>query len=112
MHVMALYHISDSAGFRAIAEEPFPGRPAHWRLVSSAPTRDGSTCFALWWADSADALQLVLHRAVGNTARVDCYEIDDDGALGIERTPLTIIRMTQPEQAGRTAHLHLKDQLP
>ena len=42
IHVIAHHRIDDPGGFSALAEEPIPDRPPHWRLVACAPTRDGT----------------------------------------------------------------------
>ncbi|HEU4754800.1 MAG TPA: hypothetical protein VFU47_16955 [Armatimonadota bacterium] len=76
MYVVVHHRISDSDGFRALAEQPIPDRPLHWRLITFAPTRDGSACFSLWWADSADALRECLLGWVGGADSLDCHEVD------------------------------------
>jgi hypothetical protein len=94
MHVVAHYQIADQAGFRARMEEPFPGRPPHWRLICAAPTRDGSACFCLWWADSAEALRGFLQRAVGDTSTVRCHDVDEANAMGLESALATTFRLS------------------
>ncbi|HEU4563650.1 MAG TPA: hypothetical protein VFS05_03335 [Gemmatimonadaceae bacterium] len=101
MHVIAHHHITDSVAFRARTAEPAPGRPAHWRLIAAAPTRDGSACFSLWWADSAEALQRVLAAAMGPAGSVECHEVDDDDALGLPTTPISVIRLVAVDRAAR-----------
>jgi len=95
MHVIAHQRIRDPDGFRALAEQPPPSRPGHWRLIASAPTRDGSACFSLWWADSAEALQCYLLDAVGGAGAVECHEVDEEGAMGLAEAPLTVIRVAR-----------------
>jgi hypothetical protein len=95
VHVIAHQRITDPAGYRAMAERPTPGRPPHWRLITSVPTRDGSACFSLWWADSAEALECYLRNAVGAAGHVECHEVDEDSAVGLAETPLTVIRVAR-----------------
>jgi hypothetical protein len=99
MYVIAHHRIVDPARFRALAAAPVVGRPAHWRLISAAPTRDGAACFSLWWADSAAALQPVLARAVGDAGSVVCYDVDEDDALGLEGKPIVVVRVAPPWRA-------------
>ena len=82
MHVIAHHRITDREGFRALAQEPTSARPLHWRLITSAPTRDGAHCFSLWRVDSLEALERFLTGAMGDAGTVACYEVDDDDALG------------------------------
>lgn len=84
MHVIAYRRLTDPGAFRTRAEEPPTGRPPHSRLICSAPARDGTVCFSLWWADSAEALQDVLGRVVGSSGTVECHEVDEAEALGLE----------------------------
>lgn len=93
MHVIAYHHITDQEGFQRWAEEPVAGRPPHWRLILSAPTRDGSASFGLWWADSAAALQRFLDRATGDVSVVECHEVDDENALGLTGRPGVLIQL-------------------
>jgi hypothetical protein len=102
MHVIAHHRITDGDAFRARAAEPCPDRPAHWRLIAAAPTRDGTACFSLWWADSADALQRVLAAALGPAGSVACHEVDDDDALGLPTADATRVVVVHPA-AGRAA---------
>jgi len=106
IHVIAHHRIEDPKRFSALAEEPLPDRPPHWRLVASAPTRDGSACFCLWWADSAEALQRVLQRATGAAGTVECHEVDEENAMGLGRDAVTVIRV--PAEA----HLSGRSPLP
>ena len=100
MYVIAHHRIADPDRFRALAAAPVVDRPAHWRLISAAPTRDGESCFSLWWADSAAALEPVLARAAGDASSVVCYEVDEDDALGLERRPLVVVRVTAACRTG------------
>ncbi|HEU4697547.1 MAG TPA: hypothetical protein VFS40_00045, partial [Gemmatimonadales bacterium] len=75
--------IADPDVFRALAEEPMPARPAHWRLIAFAPTRDGAACFSLWWADGAEALRRCLERALGAAGPLECHEVDEENAMGL-----------------------------
>jgi hypothetical protein len=93
MYVIAHHRILDPVRFRALAEAPVADRPVHWRLVSAAPTRDGAACFSLWWADSAAALQRVLARAAGDAGSVECHEVDEEDALGLDERPVVLIRV-------------------
>ena len=93
MHVMVHQRIIDPDAFRARAEEPIPDRPAHWRLIASAPTRDGSACFSLWRADSAEALQRCLEQARGSAGPLECHEVDEDDAMRLGGATATIIRI-------------------
>ncbi|HEU4630560.1 MAG TPA: hypothetical protein VFS08_12495 [Gemmatimonadaceae bacterium] len=104
MHVIAHYQIADPAAFRAPGAAPVPDRPAHWRLIASVPARDGSACFDLWWADSAEALEQLLRPAVGHAGRVECHEVDEENAMGLAGPSVTIIRVAEPRRphgAGR-----------
>jgi hypothetical protein len=82
-HVIAHHRVGDLAGFLEWTGEPVAGRPLHWRLILSAPARGGQTCFCLWWADSADALERFLRRTLGDVSDVECYEVDEEQALGL-----------------------------
>jgi hypothetical protein len=93
MHVIAHHRIADPGRFAALAEEPIPDRPPHWRLVAFAPTRDGSACFSLWWADSAEALGRFLRRAAGGAGSVECHEVDEENAMGLAAEPVTLIHL-------------------
>lgn len=93
VHVIVHQRITDPQRYRDRAGEPIAGRPAHWRLISSAPTRDGSACFSLWWADSADALQRCLEPALGAAGPLDCHEVDEENAMGLQEGGATIIRI-------------------
>ena len=106
MHVIAHHRIDDPGRFSALAEEPIPDRPAHWQLIASAPTRDGSACFSLWWADSAEELQRFLHRTAGAAGTVECHEVDEENAMGLGRGAVTVIRV--PDDA----HLSGRPLLP
>ena len=99
MHVIAHHRIKDPKLFSALAEEPTPDRPQHWRLIASAPTRDGSACFSLWWADSAPALEDFLGRSVGPAASVECHEVDEENAMGLAGGPVTVIRVPRGERS-------------
>ena len=103
MHVIAHHRITDPEAFRARAERPGPARPAHWRLIAAAPTRDGTACFSLWWADSAPALQRVLAAWVGAAGSVECHEVDDDDALGLATTPATVVAVLRLAVRDRAA---------
>ena len=96
MYVIAHHRIVDPARFRALAAAPVVDRPRHWRLISAAPTRDGGSCFSLWWADSASALEPVLARAAGGAGSVVCYDVDEDDALGLDRKPIVVVRLSAP----------------
>lgn len=100
MHVLVHQRITDPRRFRARAEGPIPGRPAHWRLITSVPTRDGSACFSLWWADSADALGRWLERALGAAGPLECHEVDEENAMGLGSETATIIRILADPPAG------------
>jgi hypothetical protein len=106
VHVIAHHRIDDPRRFSALAEEPIPERPPHWRLVASAPTRDGSACFSLWWADSVEELQRFLHQTTGEAGTVECHEVDDENAMGLGRGAVTVIRV--PGEA----HLSSRPPLP
>lgn len=93
MYVIAHHRILDPVRFRALAEAPVADRPAHWRLISAAPTRDGAACFSLWWADSAAALERVLARAADGAGSVECHEVDEEDALGLDERPVVLIRV-------------------
>lgn len=99
MHVIVHQRITDPESFQARAEVPIPGRPAHWRLITAAPTRDGSACFSLWWADSAAALRSWLERAHGSAGPLECHEVDEENAMGLGGVTATVIRVL----AGPTA---------
>lgn len=105
MHVIAHHRLNDPKRFSALAEEPIPDRPPHWRLITSAPTRDGSACFCLWWADSAEALQHFLHRTAGAAGSVECHEVDEENAMGLARGPVTVIRVPRADRPRGDAHL-------
>lgn len=105
MFVVAHYQIADPDGFRARTEGPIRDRPAHWRLVTFAPARDGRTCYALWWADSAEALTRLLRGALGGHGSVECHEVDEEGALGLAETPVTVIRVPRPDPPVPNARL-------
>jgi hypothetical protein len=99
-HVIAHHRVGDRAGFLRWTGEPAAGRPPHWRLILSAPTADGAACFALWWADSAAALQQFLQRTLGDVGPVECHEIDVENALGLENLALpaaACIRLQQQQ---------------
>jgi hypothetical protein len=98
VHVIAHHRIGDPQRFSALAEEPIPDRPPHWRLIASAPTRDGSACFSLWWADSAEALRSFLHRTAGAAGSVECHEVDEENAMGLERETVTVIRIRRGDR--------------
>ena len=100
MYVIAHHRIVDPTRFRALAAAPLVDRPAHWRLISAAPTRDGELCFSLWWADSAAALQRVLTRAAGDAGSVMCYEVDEDDALGLDGRPAIVVRLAAASSGG------------
>jgi hypothetical protein len=93
MHVMAHHTIKDLDGFQRWTEEPVPGRPAHWRLILSAPVRDGSACFCLWWTDSAELLRRFLDRTLGDVAPAECLEVDEENALGLARFAGPAVRL-------------------
>ena len=93
MYVIAHHRITDPGRFAALAEQPIPDRPPHWRLVASAPTRDGSACFSLWWADSAEALRRFLQRTAGLAGSVECHEVDEENAMGLATEPVTLIHL-------------------
>lgn len=95
MYIVACYRIFDSEAFRARTQGPLRDRPLHWRLISALPTRDGRACFSLWWADSVEALQRVLARAAGSAGSVECHEVDDDNAMGLVETPVTVIHVAR-----------------
>jgi hypothetical protein len=97
IHVIAHHRIDDPGGFSALAEEPIPDRPPHWRLVACAPTRDGSACFSLWWTDSAEQLERFLQRSLGAAGRIECHEVDEENAMGLRRGAVTVIRV--PDEA-------------
>jgi hypothetical protein len=84
MHVIAHYRITDPDAFRLRSEEPVRDRPPHWRLVLSAPVVGGSSCFDLWWTDSATALERVLRRSLGSAGSVECLRVDEENALGLD----------------------------
>jgi hypothetical protein len=94
MHVIAHHRIDDPTSFSALAEQPMPDRPPHWRLVASAPTRDGSACFSLWRVDSAEALERFLQRTTGAVATVECHEVDEENAMGLRRGAVTVFRVS------------------
>ena len=96
IHVIAHHRIGDPRRFAALAEEPTPDRPSHWRLVAFAPTRDGSACFSLWWADSAEELERFLRRTAGAAASVECHEVDEENAMGLRAEPVTVIHVPFP----------------
>ena len=100
MHVVVHQRIADPEGFRALAEEPMADRPAHWRLITFAPTRDGSACFSLWWADSAEALRRCLERALGAAGPLECHEVDEENAMGLVGRAATIVRILADPVAG------------
>jgi hypothetical protein len=113
VHVIAHHRIADPAAFRARAEGPGPERPVHWRLIAAAPTRDGTACFSLWWADSAEGLQRVLATWAGAAGSVECHEVDDDDALGlptIDATPaaaVAVLRLAgRPDRAAGRGLTH------
>ncbi len=112
MHVIAHHQIHDPRLFSALAEEPNPGRPPHWRLIASAPTRDGSACFSLWWADSAGALEVFLRRSLGAAGSVECHEVDEENAMGLGGGPVTVIRVPRPRAEGPGGDGHLLDLRP
>lgn len=100
MHVLVHQRITDPERFQAQAEAPGPGRPPHWRLIASVPTRDGSACFSLWWTDSAEALRDWLERARGAAGPLECHEVDEDNALGLGGVGATIIRILAEPRPG------------
>jgi hypothetical protein len=100
MHVIVHQRISDPEELRALSSEPIPDRPPHWRLITSAPTRDGSACFSLWWADSAEALQRCLGRALGAAGPLECHEVDEENAMGLPGWGATMIYL-QPDAGVR-----------
>lgn len=93
VHVIAHHRIADPSRFSALAEQPIADRPPHWRLIAFAPVRDGSACFSLWWADSAEALRRFLHRMAGDAGSVECHEVDEENAMGLAGAPVTVIRV-------------------
>jgi hypothetical protein len=98
MHVIVHQRITDPDRFRVLTEEPTPDRPAHWRLITCAPTRDGSACFSLWWADSAEALRHCLLRAIGAAGPLECHEVDDDNAMGLAERAVTLVHVALRER--------------
>ena len=110
MYVIAHHRIADPMRFLTMAEEPSPDRPLHWRLIATAPTRDGSACFSLWWADSADALQRFLDQRVSTAGSVECHEVDEENALGLTRVGrLDLQGLRWPVERGTVplSHRHI-----
>ncbi len=100
MHVLVHQRITDPERYRERAGQPIPGRPAHWRLIGQAPTRDGAACFSLWWADSAEALRRWVEGAFGAAGPVECHEVDEENAMGLGDPGTTIIRVLAKRPAG------------